>query len=207
MPKHHDLPPPPFEVPAARHPGVTAAPDAPSAEDIERLFRDHNDALLHFIAAKLGSTQEAREVAQEAYVRLLSLDGRAAISYLRAFLFKTAANLAVDRLRQRARRQTVTVPQLHDAGIVEFSPDLQLEGEQTLKLLSEAIEELPAKCREAFLLYRLDGLSCRDVAQRMGLQERMAWLYISRALEHVRARVYGAAESSGARISHRGKRQ
>src|SRR5262245_23495507 len=72
--------------------------------EIERLFREHNDALLRFVAAKLGSKQEAREIAQEAYVRLLCLDHREAVSYLRAFLFKTAANLAMDRLRQRARR-------------------------------------------------------------------------------------------------------
>lgn len=177
------------------------------AADIERLFREHNDALLHFIAAKLGSTQEAREVAQEAYVRLLSLDGRSAIGFLRAFLFKTAANLAVDRLRQRARRQTATLARTCDLDIAEFSPDRQLEGEQALKVLSEALEELPQKCREAFLMYRLDGLSCRDVAQRIGLQERMVWLYISRALEHLHARVYGTAEPGATQATQRGKRQ
>jgi dienelactone hydrolase len=64
------------------------------AGDVERVFRDHNEALLRFIAAKLGSRQEAREVAQEAYVKLLSLDNREAVSYLRAFSFKIAANLA-----------------------------------------------------------------------------------------------------------------
>lgn len=46
--------------------------DAPGATpaEIERLFREHNAALLRFVTAKLGSQHEAREVAQEAYVRL-----------------------------------------------------------------------------------------------------------------------------------------
>ena len=66
---------------------------------IERLFQEHNESLLRFLAARLGSRHEAREVAQEAYVRLLKLDTPGAIGYFRAFLFKTAANLAVDRVR------------------------------------------------------------------------------------------------------------
>jgi DNA-directed RNA polymerase specialized sigma24 family protein len=74
-----------------------------SPSDVARLFREHNAALLRFAAARLGSEHEAREVAQEAYVRLLQLDRRQTIGFLRAYLFKTAANLATDRLRARRR--------------------------------------------------------------------------------------------------------
>lgn len=68
---------------------------------VERLFREHNQALLRFLVSKLQSQQEAKDIAQEAYVRLLKLDTPDAVSYLRAFLFKTASNLAIDRLRTR----------------------------------------------------------------------------------------------------------
>jgi RNA polymerase sigma-70 factor (ECF subfamily) len=68
---------------------------------IERIFREHNASLLRFLQARLSSAQDAREVAQEAYVRLLQLDSPGAIGFLRAYLFKTAANLATDRLRHR----------------------------------------------------------------------------------------------------------
>jgi RNA polymerase sigma-70 factor (ECF subfamily) len=77
---------------------------ADGKSDVERLFREHNAALLRFISAKIGSEQEAREIAQEAYVRLLQLDHPEAVSYLRAFLFKTAANLAVDRMPPNVKR-------------------------------------------------------------------------------------------------------
>src|ERR1700743_3922041 len=70
------------------------------AEVVERLFREHNEALIRFLRGRVGSHNEALEVAQEAYVRLLSLDQPGAVSYLRAFLFQTANNLALDRLRR-----------------------------------------------------------------------------------------------------------
>ena len=72
----------------------------PQEEDrahIDHLFREHNDALVRFLSARLGSYQDAREVAQEAYVRLLNLDRPGAANFLKALLYKTAANLAIDR--------------------------------------------------------------------------------------------------------------
>ena len=74
--------------------------DESRGQVVERLFREHNEALIRFLRARVGSHNEAREVAQEAYVRLLSLDQPGAVSYLRAFLFKTAANIAIDRGRR-----------------------------------------------------------------------------------------------------------
>src|SRR5262249_3867840 len=109
----------------------------------------------------------------------------------RAFLFKTAANLATDRLRQRARRAFVRSTPNLDFAVFELSPDRQVEGEQAIQRLRTAIDELPQKCRQAFLLYRLEGLTCQEVAARLKLQERMVWLYIARALEYVRCRVEG----------------
>jgi RNA polymerase sigma factor (sigma-70 family) len=171
--------------------GDAAAQVNPQAnpQEVEQLFREHNAALLRFIAAKLGSKQEAHEIAQEAYVRLLRLDHREAVSYLRAFLFKTAGNLAMDRLRQRARRGFMLPARGKDFSVFELSPERLIEGEQAVRALRAGLAELPTKCQRAFLMHRVQGLSCQDIAKRMGLQERMVRLYVSRALEYLRARI------------------
>jgi RNA polymerase sigma factor (sigma-70 family) len=168
------------------------ADDGPAVADpltMERLFREHNAALLRFVAVRLGSEQEAKEVAQEAYVRLLRLHHPETISYLRAFLFKTAANLAVDRLRARGRCPP-TRP-MHDMELAVFhlSPDRQIEGEESVAILDRALAELPHKCREAFLLHRLQGMSRQEIGVRLGIGERMVRLYLARALEHLRFRL------------------
>ena len=154
--------------------------------DVERLFREHNAALLRFISAKVGSEQEAREIAQEAYVHLLQLDHPGAVSFLRAFLFKTAANLAIDRLRQRSRRShMVSMPEL-DFAVFELSPERQLSGEQAVNVLGAAVAQLPAKCRQAFLLHRVYDMQIDEIAQRMGIGVCMARRYVARGLEYVR---------------------
>jgi RNA polymerase sigma factor (sigma-70 family) len=162
---------------------LEAAPTSTETVDVEQLFREHNAALLRFISAKVGSEQEAREIAQEAYVHLLQLDHPAAISFLRAFLFKTAANLAIDRLRQRSRRaHTTSMAELD----FELTPERQLCGEQELAILRAAVARLPAKCRQTFLLHRVYEMRIEDIAQRMGIGVCMARRYVARGLDYVR---------------------
>jgi RNA polymerase sigma-70 factor (ECF subfamily) len=180
---------------------VPTAPHAPSrAESVERLFREHNDALIRFLLPRLRSRSAALEVAQEAYVRLLSLDEPGAVSYLRAFLFKTAANLAVDRLRRGViHTQVAALPLFHEF-MDDRTPERRVAGAQQIDRLHLIIRELPPKCARAFLLNRLHDMSFSAVASEMNLSERMVRTYVVRALLYCRARLDGdapLAEESG----------
>ena len=167
--------------------GDVPQPGETHAELIQRLFHEHNEALIRFLVARLRSQQEAKEVAQEAYVRLLSLDQPGAVSFLRAFLFKTAANLAVDRLRSRQRERDAQRAGLFDDLRETPTPERVLLGAQDISLLSELIKELPPKCRQAFLMQRIYGVQFPDIAAQMGVSERMVRKYVVRALTYCRA--------------------
>jgi len=166
-------------------------------ELVERLFREHNEALIRFLMARLRSYQDAREVAQEAYVRLLSLDEPGAVSYLRAFLFKTAANLATDRQRRAAAHLRATeLPLFHEFADVR-TPERRAAGRETVQRLERLIAAMPAKCRQAFILYQFEGLEFAPIAARMGISERMVRNYVVRALLHCRAQLdFGGAAAN-----------
>src|SRR5258708_12516130 len=84
-----------------KSPGVdlSATTREERARLVGRLFQEHNRALVSFLRAKLRNDQEAREVAQEAYVKLLQLESPGVVSFLQAYLFKIASNIAIDRIR------------------------------------------------------------------------------------------------------------
>lgn len=168
---------------AAPHPN----PGNPRADLISGLFREHNDALVRFLTGRLHSQQEAMEVAQEAYVRLLQLDQPEAVSYLRAFLFKTAANLAADRLRARHREGEAVRARLFDQLDEALTPEREVAGGQELALLHRLIAELPPRCRQAFLLQRVYGVQFPDIAAQLGVTERMVRKHVVRALIFCRA--------------------
>lgn len=167
--------------------GAGASDDRTRAELIARLFREHNDSLVQFLTSRLRSPQEAREVAQEAYVRVLSLDTPGAVNFLRAFLFKTASNIAVDRIRHRERCPHTNNVSLFDELPELRTPEANVAGVQEIALLSRLLSALPPKCRYAFLLHKVDGLKTREIATQMNLSERQVRDYILRALLHCRA--------------------
>jgi RNA polymerase sigma factor (sigma-70 family) len=150
---------------------------------VERIFREHNESLIRFLRARLPSTQDAKEVAQEAYVRLLQLDQPEAIGFLRAYLFKTATHIATDRLRHR---QIVRQNEANHAfdNVQIASPMEKIAAQQDLDIVNAALDELSPKCREVFLLRRLGNLKTEEVAERTGVSGRMVRLYVAHALVH-----------------------
>jgi RNA polymerase sigma factor (sigma-70 family) len=156
---------------------------------VEHLFREHNDSLVRFIAAKVGSHQVARDIAQQAYVRLLQLDKRETISYLRAFLFRTAANLVIDRYRKAKRSPAIESLTDIELPVFELSPERQIAGEQAFAVFQAAVAELPAKCRLAFILHRVHGLEIPAISAHMKIGDCMVRRYISNALDFIRARL------------------
>jgi RNA polymerase sigma factor (sigma-70 family) len=169
-----------------------------TAVAVSELFREHNRMLVGYLRSRLGSEQEAKEVAQEAYVRVLQLHEPGAPGLLRAYLFKTAANLAVDRLRhRRVRQRSEEQPQLFEelnptGGELDDPAEQLLAREQADQLL-RILQELPVKCQQVMNLHRFEGASQRDVSLRLGISERMVRRYVTYAMVYCRLRLDGMA--------------
>lgn len=160
---------------------------------VARLFREHNRMLIGFLFARLKNEQEAREIAQEAYVKVLRLDQTpGAASFLRSYLFRVAENLAIDRIRQRRTRSRLD--QLNPLEeLFEERTERAVLAEQELALLQAAIAELPDKYRQAFRLVKFDDRPFADAARLMGISERMVRKYVAGTLVYLRLRREGAS--------------
>ena len=173
------------------------AEEATRQSVLSRLFEEHNQRLIGFLRTRLQSEQEAREVAQESYARLLNLGQPETLGFLRAYLFKTAANLAIDRIRHRSTVRAVE-PQLQasqEMAEPRTPEDLTSTGQQAA-LASRFLQELPESCRRAFLLYRVHDMSISDVANQMGVSQRMIRYYVVQAMSHCRDRFAGEQAGS-----------
>ncbi|MBL8265906.1 RNA polymerase sigma factor [Steroidobacter sp.] len=157
---------------------------------VRQLFREHNRALVNFLRARVASEQEAQDVAQEAYVKLLQLHEPGAIGFLRGYLFRIATNLTVDRARQRGVRHRF-VQEKADAGWLDNPigmdpPEALATNRQQFDLACQALNELPPKPRQAFVRHVVEGYSPREVALELGVDERTVRKFITRALLHCR---------------------
>lgn len=193
----------PEQIPTPEPPKGEAEAVRERAAEISQLFREHNRALVLFLTSRLKDTQAAREVAQEAYVRVLQLEAPSAVSFLRSYLFRVALNLAVDRLRQEAvrGRPSGSEPVAEDF-LDEATPERVAIATDELENLGTWVSELPQKYQEAFRLHRLEERPFEQIAEQMGIKERMARRYVANALLYLRLRREGASASDAWRNLH-----
>lgn len=169
-------------------PSATAGISAPMSDHSQALaemFRTHHAAQVRFITVRTGSVEDAREIVQEAYARILALNRPGAISLLAGYLWRTAVNLARDRKRERAQRERFNRTALCLAEQRDHSAEGVCAGQERLAIVERAIGDLPANCVDAFVLHVLHGLKYEDVGRKMGISGEMARKHVARSLEYL----------------------
>jgi RNA polymerase sigma factor (sigma-70 family) len=192
------------EDPPSSGGGNTDTDSIPAEEGVEsraalvtRLFREHNQALISLLTLRLHSVQDAKEVAQESYVRLLQLDRPEVASLLRGYLFRIASNLAVDRLRQRSvrhRSAAAVEAELFEELDTRGDPERRTLVDEELQFVESCLDELSPACRRAFSLHRLHDKSVAEIAMEMNVTERMVRHHLTRALVYCQLRLRGASK-------------
>ncbi|AWN34405.1 RNA polymerase sigma factor [Methylobacterium radiodurans] len=159
---------------------------------IDALHRSESVKLRRFLLRMLGNPTDAADAHQETYLRMLAALSRTQVEQPPAFLFQIAHNVAL-RMRNRQRFEGTLFKDLNDAdlaGIVDgyALPERQVIARQELRRLAAAVDELPPRCREVFLLARIDGLANGQVASRLGISRNMVEKHLIKALLHCRRR-------------------
>lgn len=167
---------------------------APSRSEklFDAAFREHHSTLVHFLRRRVGTDDEARDIAQEAYLRLLRYRENQNLASLKALVFRIATNLLGMRARTaRAHRQADHQPlEEHlDLAINDISAEQRLFGEQQLDRLMAVIERLPTKCQQVFILSRFHDMGYSQIAARCNISIKMVEKHISHALEICRTEV------------------
>lgn len=156
------------------------APRLGAAHDFDALYRRVHPQLFRYLDRLLGDPDAAEDLAQEAFVRLLSrpdLDDEAA----RLWLFTVATNLVRDRGRSAARRQRLlqAVPVAPAAGPL---PDQELETAERIGAVRAALGQLAERDRQ-LLLMREEGFRYAEIAEVVGVAPASVGTLIARALK------------------------
>jgi RNA polymerase sigma factor (sigma-70 family) len=135
----------------------------------------HERALRGYVSRFFKDFADIEDVLQETYSRLLALSDPAsnAVRNWHAFLFTTARNVALDRIRRSRVVSLDALAEMGSADVLDPAPpaDEVLNARQELTLLLDTIASLPDRCRETLTLRKLYGMSQREIAQRLKITE------------------------------------
>jgi RNA polymerase sigma factor (sigma-70 family) len=158
---------------------------------VAALSRDFRPALLRYFERRGIAPADVEDAAQEVFARLFRRDGVAAIERLDAYLFETAANVAIDYHRRGATRQSRS----HDVydervhALEDFSPERVYCGREEIGALLRGLRELPERTRNIFLLARLENMKQGEIARRMGVSLSGVEKHLARAVAHLSIRL------------------
>jgi RNA polymerase sigma-70 factor (ECF subfamily) len=165
--------------------GDSSALKAERSQALAELFRNHHAGLVRFLTLRSGSVEDAKEIVQEAYAKLLALDRPGTISILGGYLWRIAVNLAIDRGRQRVLHSRYRYETQPGVATRDFSAEAVVEARERLAIVERAIGNLPPRCLEAFVLHVLEHQTFEQVGREMGISARMAKKHVARALEYL----------------------
>ena len=135
--------------------------------------------------------EAAEDLYQDLMARLISSGSIKQADNPKSYLFKAAANLVKDHYRKKAAEQRMLDHVQNTPGVGEdpLTAERVVSAQQKFKLVEEALDELPARCREIFRMVRIDGKRQQAVADELGISLRTVENNLRKALIHCQSRV------------------
>ncbi|MBI5381598.1 MAG: RNA polymerase sigma factor [Opitutae bacterium] len=145
----------------------------------------HDASLKAYLRSSFPAVHDWEDVVQESYLRIWRNRAAAPIRSAKAFLFTVARRVALDLLRRDRRSPIAPVKEIEQLFVIDDAPHAAevVSRTQDVQMLVDAIDSLPARCREIFVLCQIEGCTQKEVAQRLGLSESTVAVQSARGLQ------------------------
>ncbi len=173
-------------------PPPPASCETPPDNSQERWFttevQAHESSLRSYLRGSFPTVRDVDDVVQESYLRVWKAGTTKPIRSAKAFLFTVARRLALDHWRHARALPVESLGQFANVSALEEKNEIEDLGQrERIQLLAEAISDLPARCREVFILYKVQGHSRKEAARQLGLSEKTVEVHTARAMRHCEA--------------------
>lgn len=154
---------------------------------VATLLSEFTPHLYRFLVYRMGNRDDAQDIAQEAYLRLLRVDKMKIIHKPESYLFRIASNLANElTMQERKTPPSVDFDILADTHGDGDDFERSLEHRAAIRRLEDILAGFPAPYRAVLLLRKRDGLSREEIAQELGISVHTVKKYLARAVARCR---------------------
>ena len=164
----------------------------------------HERAIRSWLARRIHDL-DIDDIVQEMYARLASLDNVEEIRNPRQYATQTAISIALNLARHARVVPMISYGDFEELGLasLEPSPERTVNSQDELRELESTLQELPALCRTAFLLRRVEGLSQKEVADKLGISVKTVEKYMAKSVRFL-IQAYGRGGEGTAQVSKDG---
>lgn len=150
------------------------------------LFELHQSDLRRLIAHRFKKNQQdAEDIVQDAFHNILRADNIETLENPKAYLYQTAANLALNRIRKQRHHQHYVSVQDADA-TYDLCPERSVSAGRDLVRLQQSLEQLPDRYKRTFLLSRVQEKSYKEISELLSIPESTVEKHIIKTLKYLR---------------------
>lgn len=162
------------------------------AQWLARNILPHEDLIRAKLHKRCVYDLDIEDVIQEMYTRLLSLPSLEAIRYPRQYAIRTALAVIIDHVRHIRVISITSYDNLEEFDTPAMDPgaEQRLEFQGEIKAVAAALAQLPPKCREVLILRRMEGLSQKEVAERLKITEKTVEKHMTNGIKYL-LRIFG----------------
>jgi len=174
--------------------------DASSVESwFTRVVLPLEPALMQFLRHNWRNQSDISDLRQDVYERVFAAALKEIPTHPRQFVFTTARNLLINRIRdeQVVPFEAVTDIDALNTAIDAPGPDRTVQARDELRRVQSALDSLPPRCREVVILRRVEGLSRKEIALRMGVAEDTVTEHFIKGMRRLAGLLYSDPQDLG----------
>lgn len=161
----------------------------------------HEGDLRAWLRRSFAVAGDVDDIIQETYCRLAGLAHVDHVDQPRSYLFQTARNVALEQIRRARVVRIETVSEMDSLNLMHDAPSAErvISGRRELERVRSLIAVLPERCRRIFEMRKIEGVSQREIARRLGVTEHVVENESVRGLRAILAAMTEQDRPSGAK--------
>jgi len=161
-----------------------------SRKAFEEIFKKYADRIYYFSIKYLKSKEDAEEITQEVFVRLWNrrFDLKTELSFS-SYLFMIAKNAVIDMLRKRQKESVFNEEINPSVESTLYEDNKSVEYKELNNIIQNSIADLPLKRRQIYLLSRDEGLTYKQIAEKLDISIKTVESHMRLALQQLKKSV------------------
>ena len=162
-----------------------------SQNEIVNLYDSYRAPLIRFFSRKLPKGDDPEDMVQKVFIKLVRAERQPDFVNSKSLIFVIAKNVLIDHLRWRKSRKIDNHGLLLDNVIASGMPlpDRELQGKQQLDSFFSHLDNLPMRCKQVFLLHRVNNMSQQDIAEYLGISRSTVQKHMMNAMAKLHAAI------------------